>query len=1353
MVKSLPDEMFILAQALMKRFTIILAIALTFLWSNVSGQQLRFDRFDLSNGLSQNNINGMEFDQQGNLWLGTLDGLNRYNGYQFDIFKPNHLSHHQLIGNHVICIGVGQNNNMWIITRGGGLNYFDATHQRFELVDADYFGQYNLALTQQIVQTDDSLLWLNNGSILGVWQVDTNQFCSFQEEGSIRGILKHTDEGVLAYGNFGIKHLRFDSNEKKLNAHKISLRPCYGLFMKQEQGWAIFDEGLFALNMGKVTDEPLVDFSGMPFMLRNKASINDFAINDDGYWIGGNGFLVRFYFENEKVQFQQFENDPLNDYSFKGYNVTRLIVDELDNLWIGTGKNGLLHLNHQKNQFQHYSWKVETSTDPESNPVRAICKTQQGDLWLGFDVEGLALLRQEQDFVHYKYYYNKSNNRQLIQNVRVIFEDSKGNIWLGVNDNLCIFNKRLNRFESVDCRFSWSWPNRCYVIKEFELGTVTITSPANIGFVNLEDGSLSTLQVKQPAVNVMQSVRDIVQDKYRNLWLAQDNSGILKITYPSLDYQFKNSLNIGLSDDKIYSLLADGDRLWIGTNGGLNLLNLETNLVEKAFFEEDGLSNNIIYSINKDREGILWMSTNRGITSFDPASEVFKTYLPNDYFMDDAHYVDANGTIFYGGYTGVVSFLPDRIRTDIASIRPGIESLSIFNQQVYPDDTLDGKIVLDRELSKTSQIELGYRQHTFSIGFNAYPFDFPNTHRFRYRLKNYQNDWNEDNGTRLATYTKVPPGNYTFELQVAPFTNQEQNTCELKVRIIPPFWMTTGFKVIVVIALILFVGGLFQLRIRQVKQRNIWLQKKVDEQTTELREQNRKIVEMSEQLHEADQSKLRFFTNVSHEFRTPLTLILGHLENLSGDSKLAVKSIRKNAIRLLKLINQLIDLRKMDQDQLKLAVSNFELLAFVQEMLDTFSSMANQKQISLRLDTTLKELWVWLDTDKTEKILYNLLSNAIKYSEPETLVVVRIQDNENDFQLDVVDQGIGIPEDELHTVFDRFYRAGASQHMGAGHGIGLSMVKGLIEIQHGTIQVQSQVGKGSVFSLSFPKGKAQYNESDFGEINKEGLALVEDDIRDDIGLEKLGERKILVVEDHAELAGFIQQSLSSSFDVKTAGNGKQALEMLAKYSPDLIISDVMMPVMDGLQFCKEVKTNIVTSHIPIILLSAKTDIDTQVSGLETGADDYMEKPFRPRLLQAKVHSLLSNREKLKNLFQKMPDNTSIGAKLNTRDREFLKSVNELIEKNLDNPLFSVEVLSGEVNMSRTTFYRKFTDLTGIKPSDYIRLYRLKVAHSLLSSSGKTIQEVGERVGFKSDSHFRKSFKDEFGLTPTKIQKQ
>lgn len=1330
-------------------YRLITLILLLFGLHQLYAVQLRFDRFDISNGLSQNNINCMEFDDVGNLWIGTLDGLNRYNGYQFEIFKPGRNLRGTLAGNHITALGKGIAGNMWIVTRGGDLNLYRAATNYFEKVNTDDFGQFNMALVNQIQQTNDSMLWLSNPSFLGLWMLNNGEFITYQPKSAILGMEQIDRQELIIFGAFGIEKIEIGSKPDEMVSVRVLNKACYGLESNDQGYYALLQSGIVLLNNNFEILTLVVDFANSPKDLPNLRTINDFAVTDQAFWLGGNSFFGRYSKQDGEFTLQTFTHDPINSYSFKGHIVTRLKVDQIGNLWIGTMKNGLNHFNRVKNQFQHYSWDFQTLSDPDSNPVRAICKTKSNEMWLGFDRNGLGLLMPSGEQHFFTQYTNRNNEKFTIRDVRVIFEDSNGTIWIGEAENLCYYNRDKNRVETIDCKYSFAWPYRSYSVKEMEFGMVTITSTPFIGFVTLNDGSLTTI----PISPVSGTVRDVVQDKYRNLWITKDNNGLFKINYPNREIKRITTNPHGLSDNKVYCMLATGDSLWVGTNSGLNLIDLKTDRIMGQYFEEDGLCNNIVYSIYKDEKDNLWMSTNKGISHFNVKAKKFSTYLSNDFFMDDAHFSESNGTLYYGGYTGVVSFHPKNINEQRLPILPLIENFSIFNQPVFPGDTLDGRVIFNQPLSAAQPLKLQHRHNTFSIGFNAYPFDFPNPNRFRYRLKGLQEHWTETTTTRSVSYTKVPPGTYLFEVQAASDQMLFSKPATLEIIIVPPFWMTLWFKItgaILVVALVLLFFG---YRVRQIKKRNEWLKLKVDEQTAELREQNQTILEISEKLHQADESKLRFFTNISHEFRTPLTLILGHLENLNTHSRSAVKSIQSNAVRLLRLIDQVIDLRKMDQDLMKLVVSQFDFVAFTKEVVESLEIMARQKEIQLEFHSNVSFLEVWLDVEKTEKIIYNLLSNAIKFTPNGKNIRVAIIHSKHHYSLQITDEGIGISEDELERVFDRFYRSENPQAAVSGYGIGLSMVKGLTDLQLGKIEVASKVGKGSCFTLTFPTGKAHYAETDFGKTPIQPKLHENEQVEMPVFVEKLSGKKILIVEDNPELLDYLTGLLNNHFKIEKAVNGKMALALLETAVPDLIISDIMMPEMDGMEFCKRVKASVETSHIPFILLTAKTDTETQIDGFEMGVDDYIEKPFQSRVLFSRIQALLLNREKLREQFYNSARQIPVLQNLANRDQEFLKRVDEVINHHFGDAKFSIDVLSELLNMSRATFYRKFTDLTGSGPADYLRKVRLRKACELLTGSNLTIIEVCENVGFQSVSHFRKSFKNEFGKTPSEIQKR
>ncbi len=1120
---------------------------------------------------------------------------------------------------------------------------------------------------------------------------------------------------------------------------------------KREGHWlAVSGDGVYYLEDETDIGERVFSFPEAGLSDVDPSTFTSFAAFNEDFWIGGFNLLVRIQKKGGKWSSERFSYAAENENTFKGYNVTHLQFDRLGNLWIGTQKNGINHFNYEKNQFMHYNWNAPLSR-PDADPVRAICRRENGELWLGFDRNGVGIIFPDGHQKYFSHYHTKDGETSPIHNVRSIFEDSQGNVWIGELGELCVYNEKAQRIEAVDLRFNWKWPHQSYVIKEWDRGTLMVTSSWNIGWINLESMALDRgINLNENEGYLSGSLRDIVRDENGHYWVAKDENGLFQVDQWNKRFKKVQKESHKLSDNKVYCMAVDGDSLWIGTNSGLNLLSRTKGQVEKKYFEQDGLSNNIIYSLNIDSSGIIWMSTNRGISRFNPVSGAFKTYLSNDFFMDDAHFVNDSGQIYYGGYTGVVGFHPDDIVPLRVRVRATLESFMLYNRLIMPGDTVNRRILLNKPLGETSGMKLRYDENSFAIHFNAYPFDVPNQNVYRYRLAGLQDEWTVSEATnRQARYAAVPPGDYTFEVQAA-FSHADYGpvTC-LDIEIIPPFWQTGWFKSLLVLLLLAFVFAGYQIRLRQIRKRNILLKKRVEEQTRELRDRNRQIVEISEKLHEADQSKLRFFTNISHDFRTPLTLILAHLDSFGNARSKAVKTIRNNALRLLNLINQLIDLRKLDQGELAISISRFDIVAFAAGVVDSFQVLASKKGVDLGFYSSVDLLEVWLDIDKTEKILYNLLANALKYTPGGRSILVSVAENADRFSLVVQDQGMGMSEEEVSNAFDRFFRSEKGQEHASGHGIGLTIVKGLTEIQQGTIHVESVVEKGSEFILTFLKGREHFSEHDFKNVNEEPVFREENavSVSDNNGFSKFGGQNILVVEDNNELSEFLRGLLNIWFNVKVAENGREAFEIMNDFTPDLIISDVMMPVMDGIEFCRKVKADIRTSHIPFILLTARTDAETHIEGFELGVDDYIEKPFNSRILLARLKALLENREKLKRHFENLSQKIIPGEVLAKRDQSFIESVNKIIENRYAEADFGVEILSFEMNMSRSTFYRKFKALTGVSAADYLRKIRLHKAAGYLQQEDIPVSLVAERVGFQSVSHFRKCFKEEFGETP------
>jgi signal transduction histidine kinase/DNA-binding response OmpR family regulator/ligand-binding sensor domain-containing protein len=1325
---------------------------LLFWTGRVLGQTARFDHFDISTGLSQNNINGLVIDDKGNVWAGTLDGLNKYNGYSFEVFKPQSQEEEGISGNHIISMGKGLNGDVWITTRDGVLNQYQSSFKKFRSFDSQIFSAEGIAPENNLVQYNDSLLWFSRGSRVGVLNLNSEQCYTYNAPEFVHGISLNGDS-LFIYGSFGILYwtAEHQNHSLKIKPEKVSETSCYFLQKDRGQWWAVTNDGVYNLGISLNSPTRVFSFEEVGLSWVQPSALTGFAVFNDDFWLGGYNLLNRINKKGNSWVSERFSYEVENDYTFKGYNVTHLRFDELGNLWIGTQKNGINHFNYKKNQFLHYNWNAPSLSRPDADPVRAICHRKNDELWLGFDRNGLGIIYPDGHQKYFSHYYTKSGEISPINNVRSIFEDSKGNVWIGESGELCVFNEKEQRIEAVNVRFNWQWPYQCYVLKEWEPGVFMVTSPQRIGLVDLESMALNkTVFLNENENYLPGSLRDIVKDKNGHFWIAKDENGLLRVDQWDESFRIVQKSSHHLSDNKVYCMVADGDSLWIGTNSGLNLYSVSQEKVLKKYYERDGLCNNIIYSLNIDSSGILWMSTNRGISRLNSVTDEFKTYLSNDFFMDDAHFVDDRGRIYYGGYSGVVGFHPDDI--DPVQGKPGatLESFRLFNKQILPGDTINNRVLLENPVNELSNVKLDYDENSFAIGFNAYPFDVPNQNVFRYRLAGLQEEWTVTEGTsRQAGYMAVPPGYYTFEVQAAFRQAGYGPVSQLVIEVTPPFWQTPWFKALLIAALVASVFSGYHIRLQQIRKRNILLKKRVDKQTNELRIRNKQIVEISEKLHEADQSKLRLFTNISHDFRTPLTLILAHLDNLGNTGSKAVKTIRNNTLRLLNLINQLIDLRKLDQGELSISVSPIEIVSFSAEIVNSFQVLAAKKGIDLRFFSSLEKLDVWLDPDKTEKILYNLLANALKYTPDGKLIMVSVVEQGDRFSIVVEDQGRGMTKDEVQRAFDRFYRSAKGQEHATGHGIGLTIVKGLTEVQKGTVSVESEVGKGSEFTLTFLKGLEHFSDQDFTQTAEKEILPVENSgpVSEINGFSRFGGQNILVVEDNEELSEFLSDLLELWFNVRIAGNGGEAFEVMNDFVPDLIISDVMMPVMDGIEFCRRVKADIGTSHIPFILLTARTDAETHIEGFELGVDDYIEKPFDSRIFLARLKALLENREKLKRHFQDQTGFAPARDGLSKRDRVFIETVNEIIEKHYSESAFSVEKLSFEMNMSRSTFYRKFKALTGVSAADYLRKIRLHKAAGYLKQEETPASQVAELVGFQSVAHFRKCFKEEFGETP------
>jgi signal transduction histidine kinase/CheY-like chemotaxis protein/AraC-like DNA-binding protein len=850
------------------------------------------------------------------------------------------------------------------------------------------------------------------------------------------------------------------------------------------------------------------------------------------------------------------------------------------------------------------------------------------------------------------------------------------------------------------------------------------------------------------------------------------------------------------------SLLEDSQgNLWIGSQQqGLFRID-RTGVNVRQYIERDGLPSNTILGILEDDLGNLWISTDRGLCKFEegvlkPERIRFQKFAVEDglqgsEFKRGAYCKLANGNLLFGGQNGFNIFDPLQIKTNPSIPPVEITQLKLFNKIV---DFRESKI-LNKPMTHTDEINIGYDNSVLTFDFAAMNYVLPSKNQFAYKLEGFDDSWNYVGTQNNATYTNLDPGQYTFRVKASNndgIWNEKGD--QLLINVLPPWWQNNYFRISVIVLLILMIIGFYLLRTYQLRMSKKELERQVKvrtrdlEKTTtisearqneisrqnevliqknnELKRKSEEINRMAAEIRELNEAKLRFFTNISHELRTPLNLIIWPLEDIiqekdNLDEKLQRKLslMEKNAKKLIRLINQVLEFRKVQTRSIDLHLEKKNLLQSVQRTYDSFREWAKRKELKYTLNCNFSDRMVCFDDNKLDIILSNLLSNAFKYVKKGGNISVSLdlpekpnqQTGKLDLQIIVEDDGVGIPNDKLNFIFQRYYEGGDSAFKGSG--IGLSMVKELVEIQSGTVNVESEPGEGARFIVVIP---VEIDCSDT-EMTIQSLEGTEEYapsnavIEMQEGMENDPEvPTVLVVDDNPEIVDFMYEKLKVVYNVMAAQSGEEALKQAIQNPPDLILSDIMMPGMNGYELCEKLKMDERTSHIPIILATAKVGEENIMKGLALGADDYITKPFSFSSLQLKIKNILFTRQKLKDQFMKstllMPENL----KISSTDEQFLHTATRAIRENLDNPEFDVEDFSGYFDISRRHVLRKLKGITGLSINEYIRVIRLKESYSLLATGRLNVSEVAYSVGFTDPKYFSNCFKKQFGHTPSEV---
>lgn len=1330
---------------------------------------LVFDHYTIDEGLSNNEIKCLAQDDNGFIWIGTKDGLNRFDGNSFEVYRSARSDSTSISGKVIFSLLVNHEGTLLVGT-DEGLDYYDS--------DRDIFHPYLVSIDEQSINLN-VIISLVEDSDHGLW-IGTRSGLAFHDpESNVSTRYKHLSEDPSSLSGDYV-HCVFEDSKSNV---WVGTDGGLNLFNPESQTFTRYTPGLIddrlsdivftsisedpggSLWLGTVSGALYKFFPDLGSFGKEQNSFEGSGGHSNNYISGikpdfRGGLLVAGYREGLSIYNPENEkstrmlHNKLDDRSIISDNIFCLLEDSQNNLWVGTG-NGLSCHKDAAKSFKHFKRRPQDKNSLTSNLVKSIYEDAQGCLWIGTKEGGLNRLNAERDqFTHFPI---------PSEDVFAILEDTKGRIWFGGSDGLCSFDKQSETFASL----SSSW---VLSLAEEDEDHLWVGTSRGLNLVNTSTGQTETFTSNpgNPLSLPDSWIVTLYKDKLGYLWVgsALGLSVLNEDGVSFTNYQPSNS-PYSISNKLILVIFEDSKgRFWIGTEDGLNLFDKK---LEKFthYTSNDGLADNVINGICEDDGGGLWISTNKGISLFNPDSMTFVNFdkydgLQSNQFLNASYFRSKSGEMFFGGINGFNAFRPEEIKFNYILPPVILTNLSIINERMKPGMK---NSPIDRNINEVEELVLNYNQRFFGLEFVALNYVNPNKNQYRFILEGFDKEWQQGINLRSVRYTNVPPGKYVFKLFASNndgLWNKEGKILNIRIR--QPYWLTWWAFTIYAF---LFMALLLIFRRYSLIEANL---------------KHRLMMEHfeKEKTEELNQLKMKFFTNISHELRTPLSLVISPLEgllsreDLPGDTKSSLHIMHRNADRILLLINQLIEFRKSDTGHLELKAVQVELNKQIQERIKAFDDFAKQRDIELVFSAKQPEIDIYIDLDKFDKVLYNLLSNAFKFTKDNGKINIetsveswdRIKSKlgrksvRGDYAcLEVSDNGQGIDPEHLDRVFDRFYQGENGRSNGnTGSGIGLALSKNLVELHQGMIDANNSQDGGAVFTIYLPLGKKHLKKS---ELSTSGIAfnpsisVIEDNreeqfapSKEDAGAD--GNKslpKLLIVEDDLDVRNYLVNDFSKRFTVLTAGNGKEGLEKAKKEFPDIIISDVMMPEMDGIEFCKKLKSDVLISHIPVILLTAKNSIEYQKQGLESGADDYVIKPFNLEILGLKVNNLLESRQRLRKEFKSKPAMQLNALSLASADKKFLEKVIKLIEQNIKDPAFSVEVLGDKVAMSRSNLYRKINALTGQTAIEFIRSIKLKEAARMLLENKEDVYDIMEVAGFQNIKYFRKCFLTQFGCKP------
>ena len=1297
-----------------------------------------FKNLSIRNGLSQNTVNAILQDRKGFMWLGTKDGLNRYDGLSFRKFKHDAANPRSIGNSFITSLYEDFNGNIWVGTDAGVYNYYPEKEafEEFDcqslektriersvsMIAGDKHGRVWIAVEAQGMFCYDARQKLLRNYPLS--EISSNIKCFTFDSGGTLWLGFYGDGLYYSKDNLATVHPYGSPEDGKREFEG-------GVITKIVQGnynclyIGSVKEGVSELNLtsGQVRNLLAIDESGESIFCRDLL-----PYSDNELWIGTESGI--YIYNLRTAQFIHLRASLYDSYSLSDNAIYALYKDREEGLWIGSYFGGVDYYPRQYTYFAKY-YPKNIANSLHGKRVREFCRADDGTLWIGTEDGGLNHFNPKTKEFHF---FEPSAG---FTNIHGLCMDGS-HLWVGT------FSKGLR---VIDTRTgavlrTYTEGHTSHSLNDNSIFSICRTSAGEI-YLGTLFGLLRYNRTQDnfdriPELNG-KFVYDIKEDSYGNLWLATYANGAYCYDVSARrwkNYVFDAEDEKSLPYDKVLSVFEDSYRqIWLTTQGGgFCLFHPDTETFTR-YGLKDGLPNDVVYQIVEDDDRFLWLTTNNGLVRFDPKTMEMKVFstangLPTNQFNYRSGFKDEAGNIYLGSINGFVAFDPRTFAENRQVPAVAITDFLLFNKEVPVGET---DSPLKSSITFSDKVVLTADQNSFSFRIAALSYQAPRMNKLMYKLEGFDEGWLTIGESPLVTYSNLGYGDYVFKVKASNSDGvwNEQET-SLHLSILPPFYLSGWAYCFYV----LFFMGCLVCVIFYFKRRNY-------------RKQHRQM-EMLEQEKEREvyHAKIDFFTNVAHEIRTPLTLIKGPLENIilkkkvDSETKEDLYIMKQNTERLLNLTNQLLDFRKTETRGFRLNFTECDVVAVLRETYLRFTSLAKQKGLDFILELPQECFMADINQEALTKIISNLLNNGVKYAS--TYLRISLETDEKVFHIRTFNDGAMIPDTMKEEIFKPFVRLDKEDEVTTGTGIGLALSRSLAELHQGSLMME----KGeevNCFCLTLP-----VNQDSTITLSAENVSQVEEN---SCGWEQeetdTKEKKpmILVVEDNPDMLAFVRKQLTTEYSVLTAMNGIEALAALDNHYVNLVVSDVMMPQMDGFELCKTIKSDLSYSHIPVVLLTAKTNIQSKIEGLELGADAYIEKPFSVEYLLANISSLIHNREKLRQTFAKSPFVAANTMALTKADEEFIWKLNDIIQVNLHNPEFSMEDMADALKMSRSSFYRKIKGVLDLSPNEYLRLERLKQAAQLLKEGKSRVNEICYTVGFNSPSYFSKCFLKQFGVLP------